>query len=58
MKEKHDWLAVLKVALEIYNGDLKGFAKVADEKELREVQMKSYLKELLKTSIETVIYKF
>lgn len=58
MKEKHDWLAVLKVALEIYNGDLKGLAKVADEKELREMQMKSYLKELLKTSIETVIYKF
>jgi len=36
IKEKYDWLAVLKVALEIYNGDLKGFAKLADEKELRE----------------------
>lgn len=58
MKEKHDWLAVLKVALEIYNGDLKGFAKVADEKEIREQQMKPFLKELLKSSIETVIYKF
>lgn len=58
MKEKHDWLAVLKVALEIYNGDLKGFAKVADEKEIREQQMKTFMKELLKSSIETVIYKF
>jgi hypothetical protein len=58
IREKHDWLAVLKVALEIYNGDLKGLAKVADEKEMREAQMKSYLKELLKSSIENVIYKF
>jgi len=31
-----DWLSVLKVALEIFNGDLKGYAKVPDEKEIRE----------------------
>ena len=49
---------MLKIALEIYNGDLKGYAKVPDEKDVREMQMKPYMKELLKTSIETVIYKF
>jgi hypothetical protein len=58
VKEKYDWLAVLKVALEIYNGDLKGLANVFDEKELREKQMQGYLRELLKSSIETVIIKF
>ena len=35
-KENYDWLTVLKVAIEIYNGDTKGYAKVADEKEVRE----------------------
>lgn len=28
--ENCDWLAVLKVSLEIYNGDAKGYAKVPD----------------------------
>ena len=31
-----DWLTVLKIALEIYNGNIKGYAKVADEKDVRE----------------------
>lgn len=53
-----DWLTVLKVALEIYNGDLKGYAKVPDEKEIREYVLKGYLKDLLKSSIETVIIQF
>jgi hypothetical protein len=35
-KENYDWLTVLKVGLEIYNGESKGFAKVPDEKEMRE----------------------
>ena len=58
IKEKYDWLAVLKIALEIYNGDLKGYAKIPDEKEVREAYMKTFMKELLKSSIETTIYKF
>jgi hypothetical protein len=49
---------VLKVALELFNGDLKGYAKVPDEKEVRESMLRSYMKDLLRTSIETVIYKF
>ena len=51
-------MSVLKVALEIYNGDLKGYAKVPDEKSVRENQLKGYMQDLIKTSIETVIYKF
>lgn len=35
-QESYDWLTVLKVALEIYNGESKGYAKVPDEKEVRE----------------------
>ena len=54
-KENSDWLTVLKVALEIYNGDLKGYSKVPDEKEARELIMKEYLKDMLKESIFNVI---
>jgi hypothetical protein len=39
-QDHHSWLTVLKAGLEIYNGDLKGFAKVADEKERRESELK------------------
>jgi hypothetical protein len=35
-KENNNWLSILKLALEIYDGDLKGYANVADEKEVRE----------------------
>lgn len=45
-------MALLKLALEIYNGDLKGYAKVPEEKEIREAQMQSYMKDLLRTNIE------
>jgi hypothetical protein len=54
----YDWLTVLKVALEIFNGNLKGYGNVPDEKEVREAILKSYMKDLLKTSIQTVIMKF
>ena len=30
------WMTILRVAIDIYNGELKGFGKVPDEKELRE----------------------
>ena len=33
--DNHDWLTVLKVALEIYNGEIKGFALLPDAKERR-----------------------
>jgi hypothetical protein len=50
-KENYDWLTVLKVSLEIYNGDLKGYAKVPDEKEVRERILKPFMKEMIKDSI-------
>lgn len=33
--DNQDWLSVLQVALEIYQGDLKGFAMLPDAKERR-----------------------
>jgi hypothetical protein len=51
LKENHDWLTALKVALEIYNGELKGYAKVPDEKEIREGILKSFMKDMVKDSI-------
>ena len=57
-KENNNWLSILKLALEIYNGDLKGYALVADEKEVREQNLKIYMEDLVKSTIETVILKF
>ena len=48
----------MKLALEIYNGDLKGYANVADEKEVREENLKGYMEDLVKSTIESVILKF
>ena len=38
-----DWMSVLKIAMEIYNGDLKGYAKLSDQKEIRERQLLPYM---------------
>ncbi len=57
-KENYDWLTVLKVGLEIYTGDSKGFAKVPDEKEKREKLLKPHMKEIIKDSIQSVIFKY
>lgn len=56
--DNHDWLTVLKVALEIYNGEIKGFALLPDAKERRQSFLKDYMKKLILTSIQTVIFKF
>ena len=58
IQENNNWLSILKLALEIYNGDLKGYALVADEKEVREQNLKNYMEDLVKSTIETVILKF
>jgi len=39
-KENYDWLTVLKVGMEIYTGEQKGFAKTPDAKERRETVMR------------------
>ena len=57
-KENYDWLRVLKVGLEIFNGDTKGYAKVPDEKEIREGMLKSFMKDMIKDSVQSVIYKY
>ena len=57
-KENYDWLTVLKVALEIYNGELKGYAKVPDEKEMREGILLSFMKDMIKESVNQVIFNF
>jgi hypothetical protein len=49
---------VLKVGLEIYTGDSKGFAKVPDEKDKREKLIKPYMKEMIKDSVSSVIFKY
>ena len=54
----HDWLTVLKVALEIYKGDLKGFAMLPAALENRQAYMQDYMKNLLITSIQTVVNKY
>ena len=56
--DNHDWLTVLKVALEIYNGEIKGFAMLPDEKRRRQDFLNDYMKKLILTSIQTVIFKY
>jgi hypothetical protein len=46
------------VALGIYNGEAKGYAKVPDEKEIREGILKGFMKDMIKDSVQQVIYKF
>lgn len=50
-------MSVLKIAMEIYNGDLKGYAKLSDQKEIRERQLLPYMQELIKRKIEDVLQK-
>jgi len=53
----NDWISVLKVALEIYNGDLKGYASVPDEKEIREAKLREPLRDLVQGIISSRILK-
>lgn len=58
VKESHDLLTPLKVALEIYNGELKGYAQVPDEKEIREGILKGFMKDMVMDSVNQMIYKY
>ena len=51
-KENADWSTVLKTALEIYNGEIKGFARVPDDKEAREGLLGGYMKDMIKESVQ------
>lgn len=57
-KENADWSAILKAALEIYNGEVKGFSRVPDEKEVREGLLGSFMKDMIKESVQQAIYKY
>jgi hypothetical protein len=39
-EEKFNWLTVLKAAISIYSGELRGFAELPDEKYKRERELK------------------
>jgi len=39
-KDNQSWLTVLKYALEVFNGDCKGFARVSECKERREKELR------------------
>lgn len=57
-KENADMSTVLKSALDIYNGEYKGFAKVPDEKEVREGLLASFMKDLIKENVQQAIFKY
>ena len=56
--DNQDWLTVLKVSLEIYHGEIKGFAMLPDARERRENFLKDYMRKLIMQSIQTVIFKY
>jgi hypothetical protein len=51
-------LALLKVSLDLYNGELKGYAEVPDEKEIREGMLKVYLKEIIRDAVQKLIRRW
>ena len=53
-----DWLTVLKVSLEIFNGEIRGFAMLPDARNRRQEFLKDYMKQLILSTIKTVIFKF
>lgn len=44
--------------MEIYNGEWKGFAKVPDEKEVREYQLQGIMRDMIKDSVQQFVYKY
>jgi len=43
-QEAYDWLSVLKVSLEIYNGEQRGYKGIPEDKKKRENLMRPFLK--------------
>ena len=52
-----DWLTVLKAALQIYEGELRGFAMLPACSEQRSLLMKDYMKDLLLKMVKNVLDK-
>lgn len=57
-KDGADWLTVLKAALEIYSGEMKGFVMLPAAKEERKAYMHEYMKNLILDSIRRVVNKY
>jgi len=46
-RKKLDWTGILKLALDIYTGELKGFSNISDSKQTRESQLLPFMQQLL-----------
>lgn len=55
LKDKQDWLIVLKIALEIYQGHIKGFQGVPIEQDEREMSLRNKMRHLIEEGITTMI---
>ena len=51
-EDNKEWLTILKVALEIYRGEIRGLALLPDTKERREKVMVDYMKRLIMSTIQ------
>lgn len=54
---KHDWIKLLREALDIFKGRIKGFAGVSDESEIWESLMMVHMKNLLWETLQLIIEK-
>lgn len=52
---KNEWISLLREALDIFKGNVKGFAGVSDEDEIREGMMKMNMKNLLRETLSLII---
>lgn len=57
-EQNYDSLTILKMALEIYTGECKGYAKVPDEKDARERALQGFMKDLIKENVQNAIFKY
>ena len=48
---RHDWINLLREALDIFKGNVKGFANASDEDEIREGIMMMHMKNLLRETL-------
>jgi hypothetical protein len=58
VKKHSDWLVCLKVALDIYHGEMKGYYGVPYVKEEREGKLKHKMKDLIEEGVREMIKNF
>jgi len=57
-KSRSQWIDALRISLEIFQGTLKGFADLSENKELREAAMRAFMKNFIQEGLETHLEKF